>query len=75
MGLSLRNGIKGEYWGNDYNSSNALSQEQMELNAIYIYSYLSEYNWTVNAIAGLLGNMQAESSINPRKVGRKFGRW
>ena len=54
MGLELRQGSKGNYWGNDYNSSNALTQEQMEINATYIYSYLIECNWTINAIAGLL---------------------
>lgn len=68
MALSQRIGSYGSYWGNDYNSSNSLSQEQMELNATYIYKYLSAKGWTKNSIAALLGNMQHESSINP-------GRW
>lgn len=42
-----------------------LSQSEMENNAAIIKSYLSSKGWTLNAIAGLLGNMQSESSINP----------
>lgn len=68
MALSKRLGTYGSYYGNDYYSSNALTQSQMELNATYIYNYLSAKGWTKNAIAGLLGNMEHESSINP-------GRW
>lgn len=68
MGVSLRTGVYGLYYGNDYNSSNYLSQSQMQINAIYIYKYLSAKGWTVNAIAGILGNMEHESAINP-------GRW
>ncbi len=37
----------------------------MTLNATYIYGRLLESGWTVNAIAGVLGNMQVESTINP----------
>jgi hypothetical protein len=65
---NLRRGLFGEYYGSYYNESKALTQSQMEKNAQYIYSYLLVKGWTVEAIAGLLGNMQHESSINP-------GRW
>ena len=68
MGVILRKGIFGDYYGNTYDSSNALTQDQMQVNALYIYSYLKYEGWSDNAIAGLLGNIQAESSINP-------GRW
>ena len=68
MGLEQRTGKFGAYWGNTYDSSTSLKQSQMEVNAKYIYSYLSSEGWTLNAIAGILGNMQSESSINP-------GRW
>lgn len=68
MGLIKRTGAYGEYWGNTYDSSNALTYSQMELNVLYIYNYLSNEGWTLNAICGVLGNMQTESSINP-------GRW
>ena len=70
MALSLRQGNYGNYWGNDFNSSNALTMTQMQVNAQYIYSSLSANGWTLNAICGMLGNMQSESSINPRKVGK-----
>ena len=42
-----------------------LNQSEMENNAIIIKNYLSSRGWTLNAIAGLLGNMESESSINP----------
>ena len=68
MSAILRNGIFGDYYGNTYDTSNSLTQSQMEINALYIYSYLKHEGWSENAIAALLGNMQAESTINP-------GRW
>lgn len=52
----------------DYITGNFyLSQSQMETNARWIYNYLGSCDnpWTVNAIAGLLGNAQTESTINP----------
>lgn len=64
----LRTGVYGEYYGSPYNSSIGLTYTQMLVNATYIYKYLTNKGWTINAIAGLLGNMQAESSLNP-------GRW
>lgn len=68
MAAILRTGSFGEYYGNTYDSSNALTTSQMQVNAKYIYSYLKNKGWTINSISALLGNMQAESSINP-------GRW
>ena len=68
MGVTLRTGVRGQYYGNDYNSSNPLTTEQMKVNASYIFAVLSSLGWTINSISALLGNMQAESSINP-------GRW
>lgn len=68
MALIERTGAYGQYWGDTMDSSHSLTQSQMEINATYIYGYLNNYGWTVNAIAGLLGNMQHESAINP-------GRW
>ena len=43
----------------------ALSQSEMEANAKYIWNYLGSKGWSLNAVAGMLGNMQAESTINP----------
>jgi len=68
MSAILRSGLFGDYYGNTYDTSNSLTQSQMEVNATYIYKYLSSKGWTINSIAGLLGNLQHESSINP-------GRW
>lgn len=48
------------YTGNRY-----LTQQEMETNALYIYNYLYPRGWSLNAIAGMLGNMQSESGINP----------
>lgn len=65
---NLRNGSKGTYYGSFMGESNPLSTEQMTVNAIYINSYLKEKGWSINSISALLGNMQAESTMNP-------GRW
>lgn len=43
-----------------------LTQAEMEINATYIYQFLITKGWTINAIAGMLGNMQSESHINPQ---------
>lgn len=64
-----RFGTAGTYFGSYFNESESLSQSEMEANAYYIYEWLvSVAGWSLNAVAGLLGNIQAESSINP-------GRW
>ena len=68
MALIQRYGNFGIYWGDEQNSSHALNLIQMQINATYIYNYLIAQGWTVNAICGILGNMEWESSINP-------GRW
>lgn len=70
MGLEQRQGTFGTYCGNTYDSSQALTRSQMEVNATYIWAYLRQLGWTMNAVAGLLGNMQSESSINPRTLGK-----
>lgn len=70
MGLEQRSGVQGTYWGNTYNSSNALTMEQMQINANYIWKSLKAQGWTKNAVAGILGNMQSESTINPRKMAK-----
>lgn len=64
----LRTGKYGSYYGSLWGASAALSTKEMETNARYIFSYLSAKGWTVNAISGLLGNLENESAINP-------GRW
>lgn len=42
-----------------------LSMDEMKINARYIWNYLGSRGWTLNAVAGMLGNMQTESTINP----------
>ena len=41
------------------------SSSEAEDNAVMTYSVLSQRGWTLNAIAGLLGNIQYESGLNP----------
>lgn len=42
-----------------------LSLNEMKNNAEIIYNYFIARGWTANAICAMLGNMQAESTINP----------
>ena len=42
-----------------------LTQSEMENNALLVTKYLRNSGWTDAAIAGVLGNMQSESTINP----------
>ncbi|WP_372999657.1 phage tail tip lysozyme [Lutispora sp.] len=42
-----------------------MTDEQQKANAQYIYDYLIDEGWSKNAIAGLLGNIQQESQLNP----------
>ena len=53
----------------DVTSSNeSISGVAQENNARYIWQYFGSKGWSLNAVAGMLGNMQHESAINP-------GRW
>ena len=65
---NLRIGKYGMYYGSFFNESEPLSEAMQKENALYIYSALTDKGWTPEAIAGLLGNLENESSINP-------GRW
>lgn len=42
-----------------------LSQSEMENNAALIWEFFGSRGWTAQAVAGMLGNMQQESNINP----------
>lgn len=42
-----------------------LTETQMQGNAIEVFKFFSERGWSVNAIAGMIGNMESESNINP----------
>lgn len=50
---------------NYYSGNYYLSLTQMKVNATYIYNLLLADGWTLNAISGLLGNTQTESTHNP----------
>lgn len=63
-----RIGSYGNYYGSFFNESEPLTQAEMQVNASYIYSYLYDHGWTIESVSAMLGNMQAESSLNP-------GRW
>jgi surface antigen len=49
--------------------------EEMKINAAYIWQYFGSRGWTLNAVAGMLGNLMAESTINPGiwQGGRAWG--
>lgn len=42
-----------------------LTESEKKNNATYVYAYCIRRGWTINAIAGMLGNMESESHINP----------
>lgn len=44
----------------------ALNDEEMQNNAGLFYINMTDYGFTLNAIAGMLGNIQSESWINPQ---------
>ena len=46
-------------------SNNYLTESHMQGNALEVYNFFSARGWTLNAIAGMLGNMERESNINP----------
>lgn len=46
-------------------SNTYLSMAQMTENGEYIMSSMLSRGWSKNAVAGILGNMQSESTINP----------
>ena len=46
----------------------ALTRSEMLVNANYIVNKLTSQGWSKQAVAGMLGNMETESTINP-------GRW
>lgn len=56
-----------------------LTEQEMQNNALIIWSVLYMKGWSRNAVAGMLGNMQSESGINPGywedgvEYGRGFG--
>lgn len=68
MAVSSRIGAYGIYFGSTWGSTGSNTLAHQKVNATYIWNALREDGWTLNAVAAILGNMQAESSIQP-------GRW
>lgn len=52
------------YYGNGY-TAQGWSRAQKAQNVDVIASYFRSIGWTINAIAAMVGNMEAESYINP----------
>lgn len=48
-----------------YSENRYLTLSEMTVNAQYILGYFTSRGWTKNAVCGMLGNMQTESTINP----------
>lgn len=72
--VSTRTGNYGTYYGSTMTESEALTQSQMQTNVDYLYKAFSAAGWTLNAIAAICGNMEAESTINPgRRQSNKVG--
>ena len=46
-------------------NSYGISRKEMEPNATYIWQYLGTRGWTMEAVAGLLGNIEQESMMSP----------
>ena len=57
----------------DVGPSSGGSSAYQEHNAQKIYEWAKAYNWTDNAIAGMLGNIQVESGFDPACVYPKIG--
>jgi hypothetical protein len=48
-----------------YSGNRFLTYDEMKVNANYILHYLTGKGWSKQAVCGMLGNMQTESTINP----------
>lgn len=46
-------------------TSSTLSDAEMQINATYLWQQFQSKGWTANAVAGLFGNIQAESRFSP----------
>jgi len=50
-----------------YNEDRALTMDEMKVNMTYAKNYLITQGWSLNAICGMAGNWQSESTINPNR--------
>lgn len=51
---------------NKNTNTTEFTKEEMETVAKYVWNYLGSNGWSLNAVAGLLGNMQYMSTLNPK---------
>ena len=59
---------------NQSESSSGWSEANKQTNAVIINDYFHTLNgWTINAVAGMLGNMELESYINPAQTQIGYG--
>lgn len=66
MDAELYNG----YW---ISTDTYLSQPHRDSNSLLVAQYLENLGWTKQAVAGILGNMDVESSMNPALIeGRAY---
>lgn len=59
--ITQRTGSHGQY----YAGNNWLNEAQQRVNVTYIASYLMSKGWALESVAGICGNLQHESTINP----------
>ena len=53
-----------------------LSETQMQDNAVFIWGYMhNKYDWTLNAVSGMLGNIEAECEYNPKEEKKLVGKY
>lgn len=52
-------------WTNGNPFNQGFTTEQQQNNAREIWGYFQNRNWTLEAVSGMLGNMEVESHINP----------
>ena len=57
-----------------YSVNTETPTDKQKINANNIKSYFIQQGWTLEAICGMLGNMQAESSLNPAFI-ESTNRW
>lgn len=58
------------YW---ISTDTYLTQAHRDENALLVYNFLHNLGWTDEAIAGILGNMDVESTMNPALIeGRNY---
>lgn len=61
----IADNTSGNDWEYKIGVNAQLTEAQMQNNADIIYNMCRKLGWTLNAVSALLGNCQAESSINP----------